>query len=143
MKNKTMSIFALGMIALLGVSFVAAYHGDSSVQGPNYSEERHEAMEAVFADLDYDAWVELMSEDGRHPRVLDVVTEDNFATFVEMHEAMEAGDFETADELRVDLGLGLGNGAGHGKGSGHGKGMGQGSGMRGMGQYGGECPYAN
>lgn len=139
--NKTMSILALGMIALLGVGIVSAYHGDALVQGPNYSDERHDAMEEAFANLDYAAWVELMSEDGRHPRVLDVVTEDNFAVFVEAHEAMLDGDLETAEELRAELGLGLGNGFGNGSGH-HGKGMGQGSGMKGSGNA-GVCPYAN
>ena len=94
MKNKkTLGIMALGVFALLGVSMVFAYQGDYSVRGPNYSDDRHEAMEAAFDDLDYSAWVALMSESGRSPRVLDVVTEDNFGTFVEAHDAAMAGRF--------------------------------------------------
>ena len=119
-----MSAFALGMIALLGVSFVAAYQGDYSVKGPDYSEARHEAMEDVFDNLDYKGWVTLMTENGRHPRSLDVITEDNFVTFVEAHDALEDRDFERATELRNELGLN------NRIGSGKGKGMKQGSGMR-------------
>jgi len=106
MKNKKMlSVFILGMIALLGVNFISAYQGDFSIQGPNCSEDRHEAMRQAFDNLDYNAWIALMTEDGRHPRVIDVVTEDNFAIFVEAHEAGEAGNFERTSELRAELGL--------------------------------------
>lgn len=134
MENKKMlSVFALGMVALLGVSLVAAYQGDYTVKGPDYSEERHEAMEDAFDNLDYDAWVALMSESGRSPRVLDVVTEDNFATFVEAHDAMEDGDFERASELRAELGLNNGTGPKDETGFGRGKGMKQGS-MQGTGK---------
>jgi len=140
MENKKMlSVFALGMIALLGVSFVAAYQGDYSVQGPDYSDEREDVMHNAFDNLDYDAWVSLMTESGRNPRVLTVVNEDNFATFVEAHEAGVAGDSTRASELRAELGLRNGNGPKDGTGFGNGKGMKQGlmqgSGMRGQGNH--------
>jgi hypothetical protein len=134
MKNKTMSVLALGLVALLGVGLVAAYQGDYSVKGPNYSEDRHERMEEAFENLDYDAWVALMSESGRMSRVLDVVNEDNFAIFVAVHEAMKEGDMEKASELRAELGLGVGHMDANG--FGRGKGMGQMSGSR-------NCPHIN
>ncbi len=111
MKNKKiLSVFALGIIALLGVSLVAAYRGDYSVERPNYSPERHTQMEESFDGLDYSTWVALMTVDGRHPRVVDVVTEDNFATFVKAHDAGKSSDVEKAAELRAQLGLRNGNG---------------------------------
>lgn len=113
MKNKkVLGLFALGIVVLMGIGFVAAYHGDNSGKGPNYSEERHEAIEKSFDNLDYNAWLALMTEGERHPRVVDVVTEDNFATFVEIHEARESGNFEKVLELRAELGLGQGKIAG-------------------------------
>ncbi len=138
MENKKMlGVFALGMVALLGISFVAAYQGNYSVEGPDYSEERHEPMQDAFDNLDYDSWVSLMTESGRSPRVLTVVTEDNFATFVEAHEAGVAGDFARASELRAELGLrngvGLREGTGFGGGKGLKQGLMQGSGMKGQG----------
>ena len=136
MKNKKiLGMFALGIVALLGVSLVAAYQGDYSVKGPDYSEDRHDAMQDAFDSLDYDAWVALMSETGRSPRMLDVVTEDNFAIFVEAHEAGMAGDSELAAELRAELGLGNGVGSKDGTGFGGGKGLKQGS-MQGSGMRG-------
>jgi hypothetical protein len=138
--KKVFGLFALGMVALLGISLVAAYQGDYSVKGPNYSEDRHAAMEDAFDNLDYDAWVALMTADGRHPRVVDVVNADNFVTFVEAHDAMEDGDFDRAAELRTDLGLNSGAGPKDGTGFGSGKGLKQGSGQNlGMKNQ-GKCP---
>jgi len=91
--------------------------------------EQHEAVEAALEDGDYEAWAVLM--DGRG-RVADVVTEDSFDTFVAMHEAMEDGDVEEAQELREELGL-RGrpqDGSGH---RGGGMGMKSGAMHRGMG----------
>jgi hypothetical protein len=132
MKQKT--IFGLLALMIVGLvastSLVSAYRGDYSVKGPNNSEERHEAMEDAFESLDYDAWYALMTEDGRHPRVVDVVTESNFATFAEAHEAGEKGDTTLAAELRAQLGLNNGNGPKDGTGFGKSQGMGQGQRMQ-------------
>ena len=98
-----LALMVVGLVATTGL--VSAYRGDYSVKGPNYSEERHEAIESAFESNDYDAWYELMTENGRHPRVVDVVTEDNFETFVEMRNARQNGDFETAKALAEELGL--------------------------------------
>ena len=129
-KMKRTTIFGLLALMVVGLvvstSMVSAYRGDYSVKGPNYNEERHEAMEDAFESNDYDAWGKLMTEDGRHPRVVEVVNEGNFATFVEAHEAGENGDSETASALRAELGLNNGNGPRDG--TGFGKGMGQGKG---------------
>ena len=140
----------LGIMALMVVGLVAsvsAYRGYYSVHGPHFNEDRHEAMEKAFDKIDYDAWYNLMTEDGRHPRVVDIVTEDNFETFVLAHEAGENGDDETAAELRAELGLN--NGIGPKDGSGQcmgrqgsrGKMSGQGthSSMGGQGMYGADC----
>jgi len=133
MKKTTMfSLFALMLIGLITITgFVSAYRGDYSVKSPYYNEERHELMENAFESNDYNAWKELMTETGRNPRVLDVVNEGNFATFVEAHEAGENGDYETAAALRAELGLNNGNGPRDGTGFGKGQGsrMSQGKGQ--------------
>ena len=141
MKNKQiMAVLAFGMIGLLGTGFVMAYQGDMSVQGPDYSDERHIAMTEAFENLDYAAWSTLMADRG-NSRVTQVITEENFVTFVEMHNAMVSGDSETAQELRAELGLGQGKMSGN-----NGEGRGSGSGQKGQGRMSGnngECPYSN
>jgi hypothetical protein len=139
--KKILSIIALGVVALLGAGLVFAHQGDPSTVGPNYSEERHAAMQSAFDNLDFNAWAQLMSEAGMHGRIRDFVNENNFATFAEMHEAMEDGNLELAQELRTELGLGQGmmfKGQGNFQGM-KGQGMGQGFSNRMM----GDCPYAN
>ncbi|NQV08972.1 hypothetical protein HQ529_03925 [Candidatus Woesearchaeota archaeon] len=121
MKKAITALFAVMIIGIMSIGFVSAYKGDITQKGPYFSEERHELMEQAFENNDYDAWKTLMTENGRNPRVVDVVTEDNFATFAQIHEAKEAGDYETALALRAELGLGMKDGSGQGR---------QGSGMR-------------
>jgi hypothetical protein len=133
-KMKTKTIFGLFALLFVGMvlstSLVSAYKGDYTVKGPDYSEDRHEVMETAFETLNYDTWKELMIENGRHGRVVDVVTESNFAKFAEAHQAAMNGDFETAAQLRAELGLNNGNGPrdGTGFGKGMGQSMGQGKG---------------
>ena len=131
---KKTAIFGLLALMVVGIVFstsmVSAYRGDYTIQGPNYNGERHELMENAFDTLDYDTWYNLMTEDGRHPRVVDVVTESNFETFVQAHEAGKSGDLETASTLRAELGLNNGNGPKDGSGYGKGQGTGQGQRMQ-------------
>ena len=94
-----------------------AYRGDPNVKGPNYIEERHEAMEKAFANKDYEAWKEQMAGRGR---VTQVVNEQNFAKFAEAHELAEQGKIDEANQIRTELGLGLKNGSGRGQGMGRG-----------------------
>lgn len=125
MKKATIfGLLALMVVALLTTtSLVNAYRGDYSVKGPNYTEDRQEAMENAFESFSYEAWYELMTEDGRHPGVVEVITEDNFERFIQAHEAGLNGYSETARELRSKLGLNTGPGPEAGRG--HGRGLGQ------------------
>lgn len=111
----------VGATALLLAGFVLtprlvqAYRGDPSVQGPNYSQERHTDMTAAFENKDYNAWKNLIQGRGR---VTQVVNEDNFARFVEAHQLALEGKTQEANKIRAELGLGLGNGSGKGQGYG-------------------------
>lgn len=116
-KSIVLGIGALAIALVIGsfASSASAYKGNPSVKGPNYSTERHEAMEKAFEAKDYTAWKSLMQNNGR---VTKVVNESNFAKFAEAHELAEKGDLEGARKIRQDLGLGLGNGNGKGSGNG-------------------------
>lgn len=100
-----------------------AYRGDPSVQGPNYSQERHEAMEQAFESKDYQAWKEARRD--RKGRVDTVVNEQNFARFAEAHELAEEGRLDDARKIREELGLGLRDGSGNGQGGQHRQGGGR------------------
>ncbi|MHB8903543.1 MAG: hypothetical protein ACYC40_00335 [Patescibacteria group bacterium] len=133
MKKSILGLGILAILVLAGItaSAVFAYQGDPTVKGPNYSVDRHTAMEQVFENKDYDAWKNLMAGKGR---VAQVINKDNFAKFAEAHNLAEQGKMVEAQKIRQDLGLGLNSGseAGCGLHNGSGKGgcgMGSGCGM--------------
>lgn len=112
MKKTTVALGALALV--LGVTAISAssalaYRGDPTVQGPNYSTERHTAMLKAFETKDYAAWKNLMQNRGQ---VSQVITEANFAKFVEAHNLALQGKTAEAQKIRQELGLGLQNGSG-------------------------------
>lgn len=121
MKNITLG---LGVLALaLGVTAISAgsalaYRGDPTVQGPNYSTERHASMIKAFENKDYTTWKNLMQNRGMATKV---ITEANFAKFIEAHNLALQGKTVEAQKIRQELGLGLQNGSGR-KGGGMGMG---------------------
>ncbi len=120
--NKKLMMLSTAGIVLSGILFsrgqVLAYRGDPSVQGPNYSVERHEAMTKAFESNDYAAWKELMQGKGR---VTQVINEQNFARFAEAHMLALEGKTAEAKEIREELGLGLREGCGLKMGGGYGR----------------------
>ena len=77
MKNTVLAIGVLA-VALLGViAFTTketdAYQGDYTQVGPNHTQEREAEMEKIFESKDYEAWVEIMTQDGRKPGVLNKI----------------------------------------------------------------------
>ncbi len=63
------------------------------------------AIDQVLATGDYEAWKSLVSEDERMSKMLEVVTEDNFPQFVQMHQLRQAGDWKAAQEIAKEIGL--------------------------------------
>ncbi len=62
--------------------------------------ENREEMRAAVAAGDYGQWAELMAD---HPRVEEMVTEENFAKLQEAHQLAESGDKEGAKEIMKEL----------------------------------------
>ncbi len=128
MKNSTKIFSGLSTIAIVGMTIATAvpalaYQGDPSVEGPDCSPERHEAMEQAFETNDYAAWTELMDGKGR---VTQKVNAGNFGRFAEAHQLAENGDLEGSKEIRAELGLGLKDGSGRDAEQGKGQGQGRG-----------------
>ena len=122
MINKTVILGISALVlggAILAPRVVEAYQGNPSVQGPNYTVERHEAMTKAFANRDYNAWKNLVS--GNRGRVAQVIKESNFGKFVDAHNLALQGKTDEANKIRTELGLGLRNGSGNGQGMGNGR----------------------
>ncbi len=111
--NKTSILLGLSALVIGGAAFipqsVLAYRGDPTVKGPNYTQERHTAMEKAFENKDYNAWKTLMAGRGR---VSQVINEQNFAQFSQAHVLMEQGKTAEANKILAQLGLGLHDGSG-------------------------------
>lgn len=81
---------------------------ECSGEGPKFSQEQREAMseqhQAVMSAIennDYGTWKELMGD----RKITEIITEDNFDQFVQMHQLMKTGDREGAQEIIQELGL--------------------------------------
>jgi Fe-S cluster biosynthesis and repair protein YggX len=102
----------LGALTLGGFGYSAgAFQGDYSQKGPNCNPERHETMEKVFENNDYQAWKNLM--EGRE-RVTEIINEENFSKFAEAHRLALEGKIDEAKVIREELGLGKNRGEGRG-----------------------------
>ncbi len=127
---QTIDKYLLAGAGILGVMTLAitsqsalAFRGNAAgANGSPFNPERHAQMEQAFASNDYTAWKNLM---GGRGRVTEVVNQNNFSRFAEMHKLMTEGKTVEAQKIRAELGLGNGNG----------RGQGSGRGMR------GNCPY--
>jgi len=120
-KNLLLGILAIFIVSVASLGAVLAYKGDPNVQGPNYDADVHEQLEAAIEAGDYDSWVQIR-KDNNLPmtgKMFQVIKEDNFDLYKELHEANVAGDTERANEIKAELGLGQGmmkRGSGSGQG---------------------------
>lgn len=65
----------------------------------------HEKVEQAIEDKNYDMWLSAVSDLPHGEGMADIISEDEFDLYVEMHESMEAGEFETAQHIAEELGL--------------------------------------
>ena len=115
MKNKTLTIGAAAVAVVVTTAIVAgasyAYQGGGDInstgsfmrRGGEESKAIHEEIKTAVENRDYEAWQTLMAE--KQGPNYELITEENFETFAQMHEAMMAGDYETAQSLHEELGL--------------------------------------
>lgn len=111
MKNKTIfGILAVFLVAVLGVSSVMAFPFGFGLMSDNAEEDREimtEMQEAIKND-DFETWKDLH---------LQMLTEENFERVVErqesmekirelreeMRDAMDEGNYETANEIQLEI----------------------------------------
>jgi hypothetical protein len=106
------SILTLGLASaiLLGAGYfslgqVSAHFGGQNADvvqnNRGFDADRHAKMQEIIERQDYDQWLELT---GDRP-IAEYITEENFTDFLEMMRLRHEGDFESAEEYRVLLGL--------------------------------------
>lgn len=70
-------------------------------------QERETAVREALEQEDYEAWKAAVDSFGKGRNVSEMVSEEEFATIVEIYKAREAGDYTTARTLMEESGLGL------------------------------------
>jgi len=100
-------------------------------QNRDLNREIHDSMRIAIENNDYGAWLEAAQSLENFPKDIETITEEDFNTLVEIHNARISGDFELAHELMEDSDLSFGFGqpmGGHNQRAnmlrGQGKGMG-------------------
>jgi hypothetical protein len=101
-----------------GMMQKGAFKASDAARPFMHTQEQREAIHAAALAGDYQAWLNLVSQDGELPEHMKNITADNFARFSEMHQNMQK-----AHEIREELGLKQ-----FGKGRGKGMGVGRGAG---------------
>lgn len=78
-----------------------------------------EEVQTAVENNDYEAWQETVTASGRTSHTI-IDSQEDFDKLVSMHEAREAGDLETAEQIRQELGFPQ-RGSGVAEGSGYGR----------------------
>ena len=101
---------SFAVVALAGTMVVSATEGNFNNRGLKMNGEHKVQIEGAIESGDFNAFKEVMGDRGR---IAEVINEENFDNFVQMHELKMAGDFEGAREIAKELGLGNMNGRFH------------------------------
>ena len=151
MKTKNIAILSLAVLAvvLMGATAVSAagnFKGQKNREAnrPVLTDEQkaemetrreemkveREAIRTAIKSGDYNTWKSLEeARQAKQVKISDVINENNFAKFVEMHQLMEDGKMTEAKVIADELGLSNARGMGMGIGMGmcdHGMGHGRG-----------------
>ncbi|KKP36341.1 MAG: hypothetical protein UR27_C0021G0012 [Candidatus Peregrinibacteria bacterium GW2011_GWA2_33_10] len=95
------------ILTLTATSYAQNSEGNTK-NSPFCNNEKHQEVIKAIENNDYQTWKKLMEENGMHPEKLDVINEENFAKFSQMHKLMREGKFEEANKIREELGLKMG-----------------------------------
>lgn len=97
MEMKHIMLALFGVLALSGTAYAWGGFGQEN-------KEAHEDIIAALQNGTYSDWVDAVLAAVR-PHILDVIIEDNFADYQQMHEYAAAGDYENASAIAEELGL--------------------------------------
>ena len=101
------SVLSLSVLAVIPVF---AANANKEARGSHFTPEHHEEIIEALDNGDYETWKSLMENSAHSPKVMDVVTEDNFQTFIGIHALRKEGNFEGAKILAEESGIDFGRG---------------------------------
>lgn len=109
-----MNATALGLAEDASAEEIKAALDEKKAEMDAKMEAQQEAIDAAIASGDYDAWKTAVGNTRRGEQLTSVITEDNFAKYVEMENYLAKASV-IASELGLE-GTGMGNGLGKGTG---------------------------
>lgn len=115
-KKTLLTLLVFGLVLTAGIGITSAFTGNWpgkwDGQRPVFDEEKHQAMlenhqaiQEAIENNDYATWLELMNDCPIKNKITEIITEENFDKFVEMHQFRKDGDFEAAQAIAEELGL--------------------------------------
>jgi hypothetical protein len=102
--NKKILIGSSLLLLLLVVGIAFANDFGNQPQRQLVDSEIHEQIESAMLNGDYQTWKQIHEDNNLPIRNIEL-TEENFAKMTQMHNAMESGDFQTANAIREELGF--------------------------------------
>ncbi|MEM4396866.1 MAG: hypothetical protein QXR30_04400 [Candidatus Woesearchaeota archaeon] len=111
MKNKILfGILALFVLSALVSVFAVSSFGNPQARRTYYNEEVHAKLQEAIKNRDYENWKKIREEYNlpNKGRIFSVINKENFGKYAELHEAMQNNDLEKANQIKAELGLGMG-----------------------------------
>ena len=108
MKRKLLIGSSVLLVLLItSLAFAQGFNENTQARGPKVAPEIHEEIMDALNTGDYAAWVGVHESNDLLVRseIANLITEENFDRFVEMHIAKQNGDMRTAKEIAEELGL--------------------------------------
>ncbi len=121
-KKTLLTLAVLGLILTAGIASSYAFQGQAWGPKANLTEEQRQEMQAHHQEIkqalennDYNAWLSLiqdkqalMEDKGFEPKgnILNTIdSQEDFAKLAQAHQAIQDRDYETAQQIRQELGL--------------------------------------
>ncbi len=104
MNKNLVAILLAGSTVLGTAGSVSAFRGEGEMRNFQMDSEVRESIMQAMEDRDYATWVQI-HEDAGLQGPFSEITEEKFNKLVEMHEAHQNGDMETAKEIAEELGM--------------------------------------
>ncbi len=108
-KNKKNTLIRASAVGLSVIATTVIVAGAAYAHNGGFEKSRKRelgaknfaAIQEAIKNNDYVSWSELIGD----KKIGEIINEDNFSQFVEMHNLIKEGDFAAADEIREELGL--------------------------------------
>ena len=107
MNKKIFGLIVVFIVVITLIGIASAFAFNESKKFFSHNGDLKEELNAAIENEDYDAWVKIIEENSfpQKGRLLATITEENFSQLVALHTAISNNDFETAKQIKKELGI--------------------------------------